>query len=211
MRQFLITKLKFAKLSYQTNFLKTLSIQNNLSFHSSRICKNQEKTKEVQKNQQKRTFLQEFDCIYEFRYIKLVRLLARAKIYQTATSVALGGGSFIMFNMNMINTNELMAVNGLMAFALIMLYAISRETVRVVGRMYLSKDENRIMISHLNFFGKRQDFELNTEEIEPIASIDEINQTIFNLKIKNMEGHMVLSLPHANINKAAILKIFKIK
>jgi hypothetical protein len=99
-----------------------------------------------------------------------------------------------------------------MFFAFIMLYFISREVVNVVGKMYLSRDGSKIMISHLNFFGKRRDIEFNVEDIENLDSINEIYAPFFDLRLRNLEGSMKLSLKYSKTNnKKAILRIFKIK
>jgi hypothetical protein len=193
--------------SFSPRLIKLKSINNNYSC-SSYFFNNQ--TKFI-KDKQGTHFMKDFDCIYEFRYIKIIKFITRAKIYQTGASIFFGMSSLLLFDLNMIDFNGLMTINGSMIFALIMLYYISKETTRVVGRMYLSKDKTRIMISHLNFFGKRQNLELPVEDIEPASCIEEINEKIFNLKVNNLEGSLLLSFPYANINKAAVLKLLKIK
>jgi hypothetical protein len=88
-----------------------------------------------------------------------------------------------------------------MFLALIMLFVISRQTVRVVGRMYISDDKTKAMISHLNFFGKRRDFEINIDEIEPLSSLSELKDAYTYFKLKDTNGSMIISVPHGKIHK----------
>jgi hypothetical protein len=154
-----------------------------------------------------------YDCVYQFRYIKHLRFLCRAKIYQTGASIAFGISSIIIHECGLIHDIELLMVtNGLMFFALIMLFAMSRLLVRVVGRIYLSKDGRTFVISHLNFFGKRRDIKMNVEEILPPSSLNELEDKIFKLKIKNLDGSMFVPVRYGNwFNKNAFLKLIKAK
>ena len=155
----------------------------------------------------------EFSCVYEFRYIKEVRFLNRAKIYQTVLACSLGVASVVMYDFNILSDlNTILGINALMVFALVMLFIISRQTVRVVGKMYLNEDKSKVLISHLSFLGKRKDLLLDINEIRPIASISELGERISYLKLKNSEGSMMLSVPYGRIyNKKDFLKIFGIE
>lgn len=153
-----------------------------------------------------------FDCIYKFRYINHLRLFSRMKIYQTGLSVLSGVGSIILYNAQIVKElSALLYINGAMVFALIMLFVISRQTVKIIGRIYLSDDQSKVLISHLDFFGKRRDMEINLEDIESLSSIDELSEKFFKLRLKNLDGYMLVSLPLGEIyDKNAFLKLFKI-
>ena len=170
---------------------------------------NEEKIK-IAKEQ--RNFLTDYEPIYQFRFIRTLKFLNRVKIYQTFASVGLAMSSLVMYEMQKVSFEGLLAMNTAMVFAMLMLLIISRQTVRVVGRMYLRKDGSKVIISHLNFWGKRRDFEVELEKIEPVGSVHDLNETILNLRIKDMEGSMLLSLPYSarGLNKEGIFKIFKV-
>lgn len=141
-----------------------------------------------------------YTCIYEFRFIKQLRVFNRIKIYQTVLSVLFGVSSFYLYEKNIIgDLNSLLAVNGSMIFALVMLLVISRKTVKVVGKMYLNEDKSKVLISHLNFIGKRKDIEISTSQIEPISSIKELNETVLHLRLKGFDGSMILLVPYSKI------------
>jgi hypothetical protein len=161
--------------------------------------------------QKQRAFLENFDCIYTFRYINQLRLMNRAKVYQTALSITFGVASIFLYDMGLItDINMTLAANASMLCALFMLLLISRQTVKVIGKMYLSKDGSTVLISHLNFWGKRRDFKLKILDIEPLASLYDLNDTIVNLRIKNADGSMYLSLTYGvNLDKDKLFKLLK--
>lgn len=153
----------------------------------------------------------EFECILQFRYINHLRLASRLKLYQTGFSILIAAGSVIAFEMDLTkNINALLSANLCMIFALIMLLIVSKQIIRIVGRLYLSKDGKKVLVSHLNFLGKRRDFVVNIEDIQGLNSISELKDTFFKLKMNNMDGFMYMILPYSQIlNKQAFLKILK--
>jgi len=74
------------------------------------------------------------------------------KIYQTVGSTLMGVASVVAYDAKIFTElNSLLMINGAMAFALVMLLIISRQTVKVVGRIYVSDNGQKVMLSHLNF------------------------------------------------------------
>lgn len=187
----------------------------NLKFSNSLIRKTQETLANNLKAKPKTPslYLNEYECIFQFGYIKQLRLFSRIKIYQTGLSILFGIASVGLYEMEYFNNfDRILAVNGSMIFALIMLLIISRQTVKIVGRLYVNKEQNKVLISHLNFMGKRRDFIVNKDEILPLSSIEELKDTFLQLKIKNMDGSMLMILPYSKvINKNAFLSVLKVK
>ena len=153
-----------------------------------------------------------FNCVYKFNYINHLRLFSRMKIYQTVFSTAFGLGSVVLYDMKIVDDlNYLLVANGCMLFALLMLLIISRQTVKVVGRIYLNDAKDKVILSHLNFLGKRRDVEVDLELIEPLSSLDELNESSLSLKLKNMDGQMYVSLAHGLVyDKSDFLKLFNV-
>ena len=153
-----------------------------------------------------------FNCVYQFRYINYLRLFSRMKIYQTGLSILSAVGSVVAYDAKWIaDLNSLLYLNGAMVFAFIMLFVISRQTVKIVGRLYLSDDGTRVLVSHLNFFGKRRDIQIDLNDVEPLSSIEELGEKFLKLKLKNFDGHMIISLPLGIVyDKKSFLKVFKI-
>lgn len=187
-----------------------ISVQNKVSL----VFKRVNKEEAIKKAMEARSYLtDQFDCVYQFKFITQLRFMNRLKVYQTFISVGFGVSSIILYDMGYVKEIESMILlNGAMVFALVMMIILSRQTVRVVGRMYLSKDQNTVMISHLNFWGKRRDFQVKLDDVEAIASLGELNETLMNLKLRNMDGSMLLSVPYGkNIQQDGLFKILKIK
>lgn len=134
------------------------------------------------------------------------------KIYQTAASSLMGIGSVLAYDAKFIeDLNTLILMNCSMVFALAMLLVVSRQTVRVIGRMYISDDEQRVLLSHLNFMGKRRDIEVDIDMIESLSSLDELNEKFLKVNLKDMEGSMYLSMAMCDIyDREKFLKIFNI-
>ncbi len=153
-----------------------------------------------------------FNCVYQFRYINYLRLFSRIKIYQTGLSIFSAIGSVVANEAKLIgDLNSLLYLNGAMVFAVIMLFVISRQTVKMVGRLYLSDDGTRVLISHLNFFGKRRDIQIDLDDVEPLSSLEELGEKFLKLKLKDFDGHMIISLPLGIVyDKNGFLKVFKI-
>ena len=190
-------KLNLKHISF-SHLAKSKSIKNN-----SNAVAESTSVSQIQKK-----YRESFNCVYEFRFIKHVRLLNRFKIYQTIFAVGTGIYSLIAID----DVKSVLVLNGAMFLALIMLFVISRQTIRVVGRIYISDDKTRVLISHLDFFGKRRDFEVNISEIEPLASFGELKEPYFYLKLKDTDGSMIVSVPYGKIHdKNGFLKIFGIE
>ena len=153
-----------------------------------------------------------YNCVYKFNLINHLRLFSRIKIYQTVASSVIGIGSTIAYETKLIeDVATLLFINGSMVFALAMLLVISRQTVRVIGRIYLSDDQSKVCLSHLNFMGKRRDIEVGIDMIEPLSSIDELKEKHLKLRLKDMDGHMYVYLNNCEVyDKADFLKVFHV-
>lgn len=154
-----------------------------------------------------------YTCVYKFNYINHIRLFSRMKIYQTIASGLSGIGSVFLYDAGFVqNYDALVFLNGSMVFALAMLFVISRQTVKVVGRIYVSDDNQKVLLSHLNFMGKRRDIELDADLIEPLSSIDELNERYMSLRLKNMDGAMYVYLASCEIyDKKRFLEVFQVQ
>ena len=154
-----------------------------------------------------------YNCVYKFNYINHIRLFSRMKIYQTMASGVSGVGSVFLYDAGYVQSYEaLIFLNSSMVFALAMLFIISRQTVKVVGRIYVSDDGQKVLLSHLNFMGKRRDIELDADMIEPLSSLDELNERYMSLRLKNMDGAMYVYLASCEIyDKKKFLEVFQVQ
>jgi hypothetical protein len=154
-----------------------------------------------------------YKCIYHFSLINHLRIFNRLKIYQTITSVVYAISSLLLFQFEIIDDSILLiGTNAAMIFAIFMFYIISRQSVRVVGRLYLSQDGKNVKIAHLNVLGRRKEFEIKVDDITPLSHIGELEDTFLSLKVNSMDGSMFIVRPFGRIlDQENFLKIFGIK
>ena len=63
----------------------------------------------------------------------------------------------------------------------------------------------------MDCFGKRRDMAIDLDDIESLSTIDELSETFVKLRLKNSDGHMLISLPLGNVyDRDGFLKLFKI-
>lgn len=151
-----------------------------------------------------------FTCIYQFRYIVPLRILNRFKIYQTLFSCLTGVGSLGAYAAQVITDLQFVAVlNGSMWLALFMLLLISRNSVRVVGAIYLDDaTRSQVLISHLDFLSKRRDFVIDLDKINALDSTEELKELYLKLKLTDMDGYMYFFHKHGVIHDPKGLQKF---
>jgi hypothetical protein len=68
-----------------------------------------------------------------------------------------------------------------------------------------------VLLSHLNFMGKRRDVELERGMVEPLSSLDELNESALKLRLKGMDGSMYVPLKHGEVyDKESFLAVFNV-
>jgi hypothetical protein len=149
--------------------------------------------------------------IYTFNHIREVRLFNRMKIYQTVLSVVTGLSTNILYILDYTDMFSVLVLNGAMIFALGMMVLIAKQSTKCIGAIYMEKDEKTIVVSHLDFFGKRRDFEVDVNKVLPLDSIDQLKEFSVYFEIEEMNGKMWLFLKHGKIiDTKKFLQIFKL-
>jgi uncharacterized membrane protein len=114
---------------------------------------------------------QNFNIFYRFPYIIIMRALSRLKIYQTATmAVFLPVMKYMEITGQMPN-DMFWAFTGMTGFSCAMLFIMSHFFRRLVGLMSLNEAEDTVKVSHLTFWGKRNDLFIPVDEIVPLADL----------------------------------------
>ena len=111
----------------------------------------------------------EFKAFYRLPSIVGLRILSRVKIAQTCLTIAILPPLSYYHSLGVFTTSQLQFAIGVATFALFMLYAMSFYLRRVIGAMYLHRDGDLVKISHLTFWGKRQDMLVPVEDIVPLG------------------------------------------
>lgn len=112
---------------------------------------------------------QEWLTVYRFPHIVAVRVFCRFKIYQTVLTVVFS----VMYALSHVShasaaSSGLLYATGVSLFTTMALYVVGNILRRVVGFIYLSPDETRVKIAHIDFWGKRRDHEVDVKYIVPL-------------------------------------------
>ncbi|XP_047433194.1 transmembrane protein 186 isoform X2 [Mugil cephalus] len=126
---------------------------------------------------------QKYTRIYTLPHINLLRAVSRLKLLQTAFTLAILPPVYIWYFMGSAPLSLVSYTTGVALFAGVMLYTASHFFRKAVGMMYLDESQTTLKISHLTFWGKRQDVYLPVSDVMTIADTgDSINETILKLK-----------------------------
>ena len=111
------------------------------------------------------TDLEDFTKVFHFPHVVTLARFQRVKIALTAASVALS--PLIYFND--LGVEETSNLIGVIWFSCGTLLAFGEFFRKVVGILYMDKRERRVRVAHINFWGKRQDFIVNLDDIKFIT------------------------------------------
>ncbi|XP_069570654.1 transmembrane protein 186 isoform X1 [Brachyistius frenatus] len=126
---------------------------------------------------------QKYTVIYTLPHIKLLRAVSRLKLLQTAITVIILPPVYVLYFQEAAPLFLVSYTTGIALFAGGMLYAASHLFRRIVGMMYLDPSQTTLKVSHLTFWGKRQDVYLPVSDVMTIGDTgDSLNETILKLK-----------------------------
>lgn len=109
--------------------------------------------------------------IYTFRYIVHAKVLSRLKIYQTVVTVGSLPLTTYLYKMGMISASGFASFCGIATLATAMLYVMSTFFRRIVGIISVNENEDTVRISHLTFWGRRNNINLFKSDIIPLSEL----------------------------------------
>jgi len=121
----------------------------------------------------------QFTVFYRFPYITAARFISRLKLYQTAVVVLAVPPTVYYYNIGDIGLEPCVGIIAASTVALTMLYIFTNFFQRVVGLVALSSDEKLVRLSHLTFFGGRNDLVVPVDDIVPLSDTSEISNDVF--------------------------------
>ena len=130
---------------------------------------------------------QVFIPIYKFPNMRAVRFVSRLKIYQTAFTVVLLGPMTYFHSTGEVTSQTFASCTAVSALACVMLYVMSNYFARLVGLMSISEDLQTVRLSHLTFWGKRNDVFTPTENVMPISDMGERADEIY-LRLRRFDS-----------------------
>lgn len=126
---------------------------------------------------------QKYTMIYTLPHIKLLRAVSRLKLFQTTITTVLLPPVFILYLLGDVPFFLVSYTTGIALFAGVMLYTASHFFRRVVGMMYLDPSQTTLKVSHLTFWGRRNDIYLPVSDVLTIGDTgDSVNEKILKLK-----------------------------
>ena len=115
--------------------------------------------------------VENYKTFYRFPHITYARLLSRMKIYQTGFTVIGLPALAIAQSLGYSQGNSLPLATGVTLFAGVMLYVMSHYFRRLIGLMAVNENRDTVKVSHLTFWGKRNDLFVPVKEIVPISDM----------------------------------------
>jgi len=115
----------------------------------------------------------QFTVFYRFPYIVAARFIQRLKLYQTGVVVAGIPVTAYFYKTGAVGFDACLGVGAVSTLALVMLYIFANFFQRVVGLVAISDDRKLVRLSHLTFFGGRNDVIVPVDDIVSLSDIDE--------------------------------------
>ena len=113
---------------------------------------------------------EEWQMIYKFKYILQAKVIQKAKLFQTLFTLGLGLSTVVAFVFNLsIGVGSLVWTTFISTFTLAMLVMVGNICRRLVGIAYLNRKQDLVKLSHLSFYGKRQDCVISVNDFLPFA------------------------------------------
>lgn len=153
---------------------------------------------------------EKYTLIYSLPHIKLIRAVSRLKLLQTAITAVILPPVVGLYLHGDVPFFLVSYSTGIAAFAGVMLYTASHFFRRVVGMMYLDASKTTLKVSHLTFWGKRNDIYLPVSDVMTIGDTgDSENETILRLKTYSSPQTFYFS-PHFGrvVDKQGFQKVF---
>ncbi|KAF7223769.1 transmembrane protein 186 isoform X2 [Nothobranchius furzeri] len=153
---------------------------------------------------------QKFSMIYTLPHIKLLRVVSRLKLLQTAITAVIIPPMYFLYFQGDVSFFLVCYSTGIALFAGVMLYTMSHFFRRVVGMMYLDPSQTTLKVSHLTFWGKRQDTYLPVSDVLTIWDTGDMeNETILKLKRYSSPETMYFSTYYGRVvDKQGFERVF---
>lgn len=140
-----------------------------------------------------------FTLFYYFPYIVPMRIFSRAKLFQTALTI-----SFLPVVSLAEACGIIISVDKTFAFylatlALSVLYALGEFFRRLIGIMYLSDDQTVVKVSHLTFWGRRNDLLIPVSDIVPLQDYGEHKDVVQKFRRFSTKKYLLFSTKFGKI------------
>ncbi|XP_033108770.1 transmembrane protein 186-like [Anneissia japonica] len=152
----------------------------------------------------------EFKAIYRLPYIQHIRFLSRLKLAQTIFVVGIVPPLGILKYMDLITDAQFLFPLCAANFSLIMLYCMSLYLRRIIGVMYINQNCLKLKVSHLDFWGRRQNFVVDVKDVLSASEIGDSKEILMR-KFQTFESkkYFYFSLKYGKVlNEQIFYEIF---
>ncbi|XP_067859285.1 transmembrane protein 186 [Heptranchias perlo] len=151
-----------------------------------------------------------FTMVYRFQGIRFLRAISQLKVLQTGITVALLPTVYYFYLQEQVQYALVSYITGLSGFAIVMLYSMSYFLRRFIGMLYLNDSGTTLKISHLTFWGRRNDFYVPVEDVMPLGDTgDAANETVLQFKQYNSTEIFYFSIKFGQVvDKQKFLHVF---
>ncbi|NXH22341.1 TM186 protein, partial [Bucco capensis] len=143
---------------------------------------------------------EEFKLVYRFPGIKYCRVLSRLKLLQTATTVAMLPPIAYLYLQDQVSHDVLLYTAGIGLFAGAMLYGMSYFLRRIIGLIYVNEADHTVKVSHLTFWGRRNDIYCPREAVMTLDEVgDNKDELLLQFKRYNSTDILYFTLKYGQI------------
>ncbi|XP_060696231.1 transmembrane protein 186-like [Hemiscyllium ocellatum] len=151
-----------------------------------------------------------FTMIYRFHGIRFLRAVSQLKVLQTGITVTLVPTFYYFYLQEQVQYVLLAYITGLSGFAVVMLYFMSYYLRRFIGMLYLNDSGTTLKVSHLTFWGRRNDFYVAVQDVMPLGDTgDTANEIILQFKQYNKTEVFYFTIKFGQVvDKQKFLQVF---
>ncbi|XP_051877868.1 transmembrane protein 186 isoform X2 [Pristis pectinata] len=151
-----------------------------------------------------------FTMVYRFQGIRFLRAISKLKILQTGITVALLPTVYYFYIQELVQYSLVSYITGLSGLAIVMLYSMSYYLRRFIGMLYLNDSGTTLMVSHLTFWGRRNNFYVPVKDVMPLGDTgDATNETILQFRRYNSTEVFYFTIKFGQIvDKQKFLQVF---
>ena len=141
--------------------------------------------------------------VYKFPYIVPARIFSRVKFYLTAINLLIFLNGIVLFFQGSIPFNNLLIIMGISTFSTALMYIFGQVFRRLIGSIYISSNHKFVRLSHLTFFGNRQESVVPIDLIYPLIetnpNIDDIFLRVSGENSTQLKNSLFLTLKYGGI------------
>ncbi|CAH1274332.1 TMEM186 [Branchiostoma lanceolatum] len=137
----------------------------------------------------------EYDIVYRYPYMRVLAAISRFKIAQTTLMVFMVPITVTMAAEGDVSWAAVNTVVGFGIFSTVMLYAMSNYLRKFVGVISINQSGDSVRLSHLNFWGRREELYVDTDNIVPMTETGDREGEMFKkFKVYDSELTMYYTL-----------------